>query len=104
MTEMREAYRLRRDLLFDGVNKTSFLHCDTPPGGAFYLYARVTDQWSDTAWDLTNHLIDRYSLGSVPGDIFYDTEKSIRFSYACDTEMIRRAIANLTGAREVHTG
>jgi hypothetical protein len=34
-------------------------------------------------------------MGSVPGDIFYDDEKSIRFSYACETSMIERAIANL---------
>ncbi len=100
IAEMRDAYRGRRDLLFDGVNRTSLLHCDTPPGGAFYLYARVSDEWSGTAWDLTNHLIDKYSLGSVPGDIFYDDEKSIRFSYACATDMIKRAIGNLTGSRE----
>ncbi len=94
--EMRDEYRRRRDLLFEGVNSSPYLRCDSPPGGAFYLYARITDAWNGSAWDLVNHLIDTYALGSVPGDIFYDSEKSIRFSYACSTEMIERAIERLT--------
>ncbi|HKK21074.1 MAG TPA: aminotransferase class I/II-fold pyridoxal phosphate-dependent enzyme, partial [candidate division Zixibacteria bacterium] len=95
VAEMRDIYRQRRDLLFDGVNQTEFLRCATPPKGAFYLYARITDTWKDSAWDLVNYLIDNYSMGSVPGDIFMDDEKSIRFSYACKTEMIEKAIVNL---------
>jgi aspartate aminotransferase len=94
--EMADIYRERRDLLFDGVNQTPFLRCDSVPGGAFYLYARITDQWDGSAWELVNYLIDKYSMGSVPGDIFYDDEKAIRFSYACSTDMIRTAIDNLT--------
>ncbi|MDF1545533.1 MAG: pyridoxal phosphate-dependent aminotransferase [bacterium] len=100
ITEMRDVYRQRRDILFDGIQKTDLLECKTPPGGAFYLYASITDQWKDSAWDLVNHLIDNYSMGSVPGDIFYDDRKSIRFSYACETDMIRRAIANLAGDKK----
>jgi aspartate aminotransferase len=95
VAEMRDIYRQRRDLLFEGVNQTEFLRCATPPKGAFYLYARITAAWKDSAWDLVNYLIDNYSMGSVPGDIFMDDEKSIRFSYACRTEMIEKAIVNL---------
>lgn len=94
--EMVAAYRERRDILFEGVNRTEFLECDTPPAGAFYLYARVKEAWDGSAWDLVNHLIDTYSLGSVPGDIFYDDQPSIRFSYACSTDMVKRAVASLT--------
>ena len=93
--DMVKTYKERRDLLFEGVNQTEFLKCDTPPGGAFYLYAKITDSWEKSAWDMVNFLIDNYSLGSVPGDIFYDDEPSIRFSYACETSMIERAIENL---------
>ena len=92
---MCNVYKQRRDLIFEGINATDFLRCDTPPGGAFYLYAKVTDAWEDSAWDLVNYLIENYSLGSVPGDIFYDDEKSIRFSYACETAMIEKAVKNL---------
>ncbi len=101
--EMCQIYRQRRDLLYAGVNQTEFLRCATPPRGAFYLYARITDAWKDSAWDLVNYLIDNYSMGSVPGDIFMDDEKSIRFSYACKTEMIEKAIENLKKpAKPVH--
>lgn len=96
VTAMCNEYRQRRDLLFEGVNRTELLTCDTPPGGAFYLYARISDDWNGTSWDLVNHLIDKYSLGSVPGDVFYDDHKAIRFSYACSTKMIKRAIESLT--------
>ncbi|MDX9858279.1 MAG: aminotransferase class I/II-fold pyridoxal phosphate-dependent enzyme [candidate division Zixibacteria bacterium] len=93
---MREEYRKRRDLLYQGVNASPLMSCDTPPAGAFYLYARITDEWRGSAWDLVNHLIERYAMGSVPGDVFYDSQKSIRFSYACSTAMIREAIERLT--------
>lgn len=95
VAEMCRIYKERRDILFEGVNQTEFLKCATPPGGAFYLYAKITDSWKDSAWDLVNYLIENYSMGSVPGDIFYDDEKSIRFSYACETAMIEKAIENL---------
>ena len=95
VTDMVKAYKERRDLLFEGVNNSEFLSCATPPGGAFYLYAKIKDNWDKSAWDMVNFLIDNYSLGSVPGDIFYDDEPSIRFSYACETSMIQRAIENL---------
>ncbi len=96
INEMKDIYLERRNLLFDGIKASPYLKCDTPPGGAFYLYAQITEKWSDSAWDLVNHLIDEYSLGSVPGDIFLDDNKAIRFSYACETEMIRQAIKNLS--------
>ncbi len=95
VVEMVKTYKTRRDLLFEGVNQTQFLKCETPPGGAFYLYAKITDDWDKSSWDLVNYLIDNYSMGCVPGDIFYDDEPSIRFSYACETSMIEKAIENL---------
>jgi len=90
-------YQKRRDLLFAGVNQTPFLRCQVPPSGAFYLYAEITDEWQGSAWELTNYLIDRFALGSVPGEVFYDQRRAIRFSYACSTEMISAAIERLSG-------
>ena len=93
VSHMCQVYRERRDLLFQGVNQTEFLHCATPPNGAFYLYAKITEAWKDSAWDLVNYLIDNYSMGSVPGDIFYDDDKAIRFSYACEIENLKKPAA-----------
>jgi aspartate aminotransferase len=103
IADMRDAYRERRDLLFEGVNQTEFLACDQPPKGAFYLYASITDAWDGSAWDLVNYLIDEYRMGSVPGDIFYDDQPAIRFSYACSTDMIRRANQMLAGTAQEAT-
>ena len=100
---MAAEYRKRRDMLFEGVNASPYLSCQTPPGGAFYLYAQITDEWSGTAWDLVNYLIDNFAMGSVPGDIFYDKQRAIRFSYACSTEMIGRALECLTQEAAVQT-
>ncbi len=88
-------YQQRRDILFNAVNATDFMHCDMKPKGAVYLYARITDRWHGSEWDLVNHLIDKYSLGSVPGEEFADDEKSIRFAYACSTAMVEKAAAAL---------
>ena len=92
VSAMKAEYRKRRDLLFEGVQSSPFLSCPTPPDGAFYLYARITDEWRGSSWELVEHLIDTYAMGSVPGDIFYDQHKAIRFSYACSTEMIEKAL------------
>ena len=97
VASMCREYQKRRDLLFEGVNKTPFLSCKIPPSGAFYLYAQITKEWEGSEWDLVNYLIDRFALGSVPGEVFYDTQPAIRFSYACSTEMIASAIERLSG-------
>ena len=97
VSRMCREYRKRRDLLFEGVNQTPFLRCPEPPSGAFYLYAQITDEWASSAWELVNYLIDRFALGSVPGEVFFDTRRAIRFSYACSTEMIAAAIERLSG-------
>ncbi len=93
--QMCVEYKKRRDLIYDAVNATDFMHCDMKPRGAVYLYARITERWAGSEWDLVNHLIDRYSLGSVPGEEFADDERAIRFAYACSTAMVEQAAAVL---------
>lgn len=100
VARMRDIYRQRRDLLYEGINSTEYLTCEFIPKGAFYLYCRITPAWHGTEWDLVNYLIDTYEMGSVPGEIFYDSEPAIRFSYACDTETINRAIATLKQSKK----
>lgn len=89
---MRDEYKKRRDLLYQGVNQCEFFKCEILPKGAFYLYADITDAWTGTPWELVHHLVNNFALGCVPGDIFLDTKPSIRFAYACSTGMIERAI------------
>lgn len=92
VTRMRDIYRERRDLLYAGLRESSLFQCENLPQGAFYLYPRVSEQWSGSSRELVEHLIDSYSLGCAPGEAFLDSDKTIRFSYACDTDMINRAV------------
>lgn len=92
---MRNEYRLRRDLLLEGVAQCSLLKPPIAPGGAFYLYCGVTDEWDGTASQLADLLIESYGLGCIPSQLFGDPAPGIRFSYACDTDMIRRALSVL---------
>ena len=96
---MRDSYRERRDMLFEGVNRSEYLRCERPPDGAFYLWADITESWQGTPSELAEHLVDEYALGSVPADAFLDDRPALRFSYACDTEMIQQAIDSLSGKR-----
>jgi len=89
--EMCDTYHRRRDMFFDGVNKTKILHCDTKPHGSFYLYPRITDAWDGTPEELSDYLIEKYGIGSIPGRVFFDNDRALRFTFACSDEMIKRA-------------
>ena len=89
--EMCDTYHRRRDLFFEGVNKTKILHCDTKPHGSFYLYPQITDAWDGTPEELSDYLIEKYGIGSIPGKVFFDNDRALRFTFACSDEMIKRA-------------
>jgi aspartate/methionine/tyrosine aminotransferase len=89
--QMCDIYHRRRDMFFEGVNKTKILHCDTKPHGAFYLYPKITDVWDGSPEDLSDYLIEKYGIGSIPGKVFFDEERTLRFTFACSDDMIKRA-------------
>jgi len=89
--KMCDTYQRRRDLFFEGVNKTKILYCDSKPHGSFYLYPRITDAWDGTPEELSDYLIEKCGIGSIPGKIFFDSDRALRFSFACSDEMIKRA-------------
>ena len=89
--EMCDTYQRRRDMFFEGVNQTKILHCDSRPHGSFYLYPKITDAWNGTPEELSDYLIEKYGIGSIPGKVFFDTDRALRFTFACSDEMIKRA-------------
>lgn len=93
--EMQVKYLHRRDKFFEGVNQSHVLSCKNKPDGSFYLYPEITDKWKGTANEFANYLIDKYALGCVPGSVFGDDQKTLRFSFACSDDMIDRAVACL---------
>ena len=89
--EMCDIYQRRRDIFFEGVNQTKILHCDSKPHGSFYLYPKITDKWDGTPEELSDYLIEKYGIGSIPGKVFFDSDRALRFTFACSDEMIKRA-------------
>jgi aspartate aminotransferase len=90
--DMVKVYRQRRDLLYAGLKDVALLSCASLPHGAFYLYCRISELWKASALDLAIHLADSYGLGSAPGEVFWDSDKALRLSYACSEDNLQRAI------------
>jgi aspartate aminotransferase len=96
---MISVFEKNRDILFDAVNKSRVLSCSFRPKGAFYIFAKINENWEgyesrkdDKAF--VNYLIDKGRCGATPGSIFGPTGKAyVRFSYACATEMVEKAAA-----------
>ena len=86
--------------MLNPVPKSHIFTCQSLPSGAFYLYAQVTDNWKGSARELVEHFIDRHCLGSAPGEAFLEMNKMIRLSYACDTEMIKKAVVHLAASNQ----
>ncbi len=100
---MAAEYQKRRDALWEGVKDVPLL---TPfkPQGAFYLWARIDDGWPGHGGQrggqaMTEYLIERAGVGSVPGDAFGPASgRHVRFAFSCSTEQVVEAAALLRQA------
>ena len=75
-----EQYRIRRDLLVEGLNSVG-LRCE-PPAGAFYAFPNVEKihKISRTAAEI---LLDKAHIATIPGSVFgAQGEGHLRFGYA----------------------
>jgi Aspartate/tyrosine/aromatic aminotransferase len=86
VTEMRETFAQRRDIVIDGLTDMG-LSCPRPEG-AFYAMPAVPDGWVD-------EVLDR-GVVVVPGAAFgAGGAGHARLSYATDTEMIKTALETM---------
>jgi len=89
----REAYRRRRDLITDGLNR---LGLETPrPDGAFYVLADTSPIDPDEGV-VARILLEQARIAAVPGSDFGAPGRT-RFSYACADDQIVRALERLAG-------
>lgn len=87
----KKAYRERRDVLVQGLNR---LELETPmPKGAFYAMADLTPIHPDETQAATI-LLDEAHVGVVPGTDFKAPGQA-RFSYATSMENIQKALARI---------
>ncbi|MEO1008189.1 MAG: pyridoxal phosphate-dependent aminotransferase [Planctomycetota bacterium] len=95
MAPIVEQYRQRRDRLVDEISRWTEVRS---PGGAFYLFPRVPEGMTGTAF--VERAIER-SLLVIPGDFFSDRDTHFRLSFAASESTIDRGISVL---RELYTG
>lgn len=99
---MRDAFRLRRDALYQKLKAIEGLEVNLPDG-AFYFYpdaknffGRSTPQGKriNNIEDLCFHLLDHVGLAVIPGNAF-GTDTHIRISYAYAQEVLDDAATRL---------
>jgi aspartate aminotransferase len=101
---MKQAFRERRDLvmkLFGEIPGMKMNH----PDGAFYIFPDISWYFGKSdgvktvknANDLSDYLIEKVYVSSVPGDAFGDPD-CMRFSYAASKEKLIEAVGRIKGA------
>ena len=99
VTEMRRAYRARRDSLVHQLNAIRGMHAVTPPG-AFYAFADVSGLMTRnsivSSADLATNLLHEYHVACVAGPAFgVRGEAHLRFSFAVARDHLDDALRRL---------
>ena len=102
LAERNEAFRVRRDLVVDGLNAIPGIRCPRPEG-AFYVYPDVSGLIGKRTPDgavidgdeaLVNHLLDFGRVAAVHGDAF-GLSPAFRVSYATSNALLSEALARI---------
>ncbi|MDK2938085.1 MAG: aspartate aminotransferase, partial [Methanolobus sp.] len=95
VAEMVERFRMRRDVLVDGLNEIG-IKCQKP-GGAFYAFADVSE-YGDGNSIAEKLLLDAH-VAVTPGSAFGESGKNfIRISYATSIERIQEGLERIKTA------
>jgi aspartate aminotransferase len=87
------AYRIRRDLLLDGLNELGLL-CEKP-AGAFYAFPDAS-RISSNSREAAEVLLERAQVAAVPGIVFGAAgEGHLRFSFSTSLETIEAGLDSL---------
>ncbi|TQD23424.1 pyridoxal phosphate-dependent aminotransferase [Methanolobus vulcani] len=95
VTEMVERFRMRRDILVDGLNEIG-IKCQKP-GGAFYAFADVNEYGDGNT--VAEKLLQDAHVAVTPGSAFGESGKNfIRISYATSIERIQEGLERIKTA------
>ena len=84
-------FKVRRDMLVDGLNAIEGVSCKLPRG-AFYVFANIKDLGL-TSKQVESRLLDDYGVAALAGTSFgAEGEGYLRFSYANSQENIKKAL------------
>ena len=94
---MLAAFRRRRDLVYEGLNKIPGLRCNRP-AGAFYAFPNITDTGLDSR-AYADYLMQEADVAVLPGTSFGEFgEGYIRISFANSEENLREAMRRIEAA------
>lgn len=102
--EMKEAFKVRRDVIYQALSAIPGMKCNYPEG-AFYVFPDVSNFFGKTfqgekiksSTDLALYLIREAHVSTVTGTAFGSPE-CLRISYAASTEEITKAVDLIAGA------
>lgn len=95
--DMVEKFRVRRDLIVDGLNSVPGIRCHRP-SGAFYAFPNIRDTGM-TSGELVNLLLEKAGVAVLSGTTFGALgEGYIRLSYANSQENIKKAVERIGDA------
>ncbi|HSD84377.1 MAG TPA: pyridoxal phosphate-dependent aminotransferase [Anaerolineae bacterium] len=96
--EMLQELEVRRNIFFEGLQTIKAFE-SFKPGGAFYVWSRISDAWPGyqgkrDSWAMTNYLIDQAGVGTSPGIAFGRAgEGYVRFAFTLDRQTLTESIA-----------
>ncbi|MFT5210370.1 MAG: aspartate/methionine/tyrosine aminotransferase [Flavobacterium sp.] len=95
MESNRAEFRSRRDFLVKGLSHLGF-GISLMPQGAFYVYATLPEGYTDSE-AFCSRMLEEFDVAITPGTDFgfYQSEVSVRFSYAQSMEKLAQGIENL---------
>jgi aspartate aminotransferase len=98
---MLDEFRVRRDLVVEGLNAIPGVSC-RPPAGAFYAFPRVADRYRDGegSTGFAERLLEEARVAVVPGAAFGD-DAHIRLSFACSRDDLRLGLERMAKMLEV---
>ena len=92
---MLEDYRRRRDIMVDGLNTISGIHC-YKPGGAFYAFPNIVETGYNSR-DMASEMLINAGIACAPGPIFGPQgEGYLRFCYVNSIENIETMLEKLS--------
>jgi aspartate aminotransferase len=104
VAEMRDAFKIRRELIVDRLNSIEAVTCEMP-GGAFYVFPDFKEHLGksfngekiNTSSDLSMYFLNQKAVVTVAGDSF-GAQNNIRFSYAASEKELNNALDRVEDA------
>jgi len=100
---MMKEYRMRRDLLVDGLNRIPGIKC-LRPGGAFYVFPNIKGTGMSSE-EFANYMLEEAGVALLPGTNFGEHgEGYLRLCYAISRENIEKGLEKMGSALKKKMG